>query len=116
MGGRIRMAEGMDVDVAAGVEFPRTYGSARRVEWFLGKMLRKCCAGMWMEMCFCRGLRCSKRGVETGNDRLFHVGELIPRPKNDGRHERTNARASFAHDGDKHLFERKHRRRSLHSP
>ena len=27
---RIRMAEGTDVDVAAGVEFPRTYGSARR--------------------------------------------------------------------------------------
>ena len=36
---------------------------------------------MCLEMCFCRRLRCSKRGVETGNDRLFPVGELIPRPK-----------------------------------
>ena len=28
MAGWIRMAVAMDVDVAAGVEFPRTYGSA----------------------------------------------------------------------------------------
>ena len=53
--------------------------------------------------------------VETGNDRLFPCGRVDPKTKNDGRHERTNARASFAHDGDKHLDERKHRRRVLHS-
>ena len=42
-----------------------------------------------------------KTGVlKLGMTDIFHVGELIPRPKNDGRHERTNARASFAHDGD----------------
>ena len=41
MVGRIRMAEGMDVDVAA-VEFLRTYGSARRAEWFSGDVVRKC--------------------------------------------------------------------------
>ena len=54
--------------------------------------------------------------VETGNDRFFHVGELIPRPRNDGMHERTDARASLAHDGDKHVDERKHRTGVFHSP
>ena len=54
--------------------------------------------------------------VETGNDRLFPCGRVDPKSKNDGRHERTNGRASFAHDGDKHLDERKHRTRFLHSP
>ena len=61
MAGRIRMAEGMDVEVAAGVEFPRTYGSARRADWFFGEVVRKCRAGMCLEMCFCRRLQCSKR-------------------------------------------------------
>ena len=42
MAGWIRMAEGIDVDVAAGVEFLRTYGSARRAEWFFGEVVRKC--------------------------------------------------------------------------
>ena len=55
-------------------------------------------------------------GVETGNDRLFPCRRVDPKTKNDGRHERTNARASFAHDGDKHLDEHKHRTRVLHSP
>ena len=58
-----------------------------------------------------------KTGVlKLGMTDIFHVGELIPRPKNDGRHERANARASFAHDGDKHLDERKHRTGVFHSP
>ena len=48
------------------------------------------------------------RGVETGNDRLFPCGRVDPKTKNDG--------ASFAHDGDKHLHEPKHRTRVLHSP
>ena len=39
MAGQIRMAEAMDVDVAAGVDFPRTYGSARRAEWFFGEVV-----------------------------------------------------------------------------
>ena len=42
MAGWIRMAVGMDVDVAAGVEFLRTFGSARRAEWFSGEVMRKC--------------------------------------------------------------------------
>ena len=42
MAGRVRMAAGMDVDVATGVEIPRTYGSARRAEWFFGEVVRKC--------------------------------------------------------------------------
>ena len=36
------MAAGMDVDVAAGVEIPRTFGSARRAEWSFGDVARKC--------------------------------------------------------------------------
>ena len=36
-----------------------------------------------------------------------------PKTKNEERYGRTNARASFAHDGDKHLDERKHRTRVL---
>ena len=47
--------------------------------------------------------------VETGNDRLFPRGRVDPKTKNDERYERTNARASFAHDGDKHWDEPKHR-------
>ena len=39
MAGQIRMAAGMDVDVAAGVDFPRTYGSMRRAEWFFGEVV-----------------------------------------------------------------------------
>ena len=31
-------------------------------------------------------------------------------------HERTSARASFAHDGDKHMDEPKHRTKDLHCP
>ena len=58
-----------------------------------------------------------KTGVlKLGMTDFFHVGELIPRPKNDERYERTDARASFAHDGDKRLDEPKHRTRVLHSP
>ena len=40
--GRVRMARDMDVDVAAGVEMPRTFGSARRAEWPFGVLARKC--------------------------------------------------------------------------
>ena len=47
--------------------------------------------------------------VETGNDRLFPCGRVDPKAKKDGRHERPNARESFAHGGDKHVDERKHR-------
>ena len=36
------MAVGMDVDVAAGVEMPRTFGSARRAKWPFGDVARKC--------------------------------------------------------------------------
>ena len=71
---------------------------------------------MCLETRFCRRLRCSKRGVETGNDRLFPCGRVDPKSTNDERYERTNARASFAHDGDLHSDERKHRTRVLHSP
>ena len=35
------MAVGMDVGVAA-VDFLRTFGSARRAEWFSGEVVRKC--------------------------------------------------------------------------
>ena len=56
------------------------------------------------------------RCVETGNDRLFPCGRVDPKSKKDERYERTNARASSAHDGDKHLDGPKHRTRVLHSP
>ena len=36
------MARDMDVDVAAGLEMLRTFGSARRAEWPFGDMARKC--------------------------------------------------------------------------
>ena len=54
-------------------------------------------------------------GVETGNYRLFPCGRVDPKTKNDGRHERTNARANFAHGGGKHVDERKHRTGVFHS-
>ena len=56
------------------------------------------------------------RGVEIGNDRLFRFGRADPKTKNEERSERTNARASYAHDGDKHMEEPKHRTGVLHSP
>ena len=40
--GRVRMARDMDVDVAAGVEMPRSFGSARRAEWPFRDVARKC--------------------------------------------------------------------------
>ena len=61
MAGWILMTFFIHVDVAAGVEFLRTFGSARRAEWFSGEVMRKCCAGMCLETRFCRSLRCSKR-------------------------------------------------------
>ena len=58
-----------------------------------------------------------KTGVlKLGMRDLFHAERVDPKTKNDGRHERTNARASFAHDGDKHVDERKHRTGVFHSP
>ena len=36
--------------------------------------------------------------VETGNDRLFPCARVDTKTKIDGRHERSGARASFAHD------------------
>ena len=36
------MAVGMDVDVAAGAELLRSFGSARRAEWCSGEVVRKC--------------------------------------------------------------------------
>ena len=39
---RVRMARDMDVDVAAGVEMPRSFGSARRAEWPFRDVARKC--------------------------------------------------------------------------
>ena len=54
--------------------------------------------------------------LKLGMTDFFPCGRVDPKTKKDGRHERTNARASFAHDGDKHLDERKHRTRVLHSP
>ena len=59
---------------------------------------------------------CESVELECVWKRFCRSGRVDPKTKNDGRHERTNARASFAHDGDKHLDERKHRTRILHSP
>ena len=64
----------------------------------------------------CRRLRCSNGDVESGNDRLFPCGRVDPKTKNDGRHERPNARESFAHDGDKHVDERKPQNMSFSQP
>ena len=59
------MARGMDVDVAAGVEMPRTFGSARRAEWPFGV------AGFF-----------AQRGdLKPGMTEYFLVVELIPRPQ-----------------------------------
>ena len=54
--------------------------------------------------------------LKLGMTDVFHVGELIPRPKNDERYERTKARESYAHDGDKHMDEPKHRTKDMHCP
>ena len=57
-----------------------------------------------------------KTGVlKLGMTDFFHLADLIPRPKSEERSERTNARASYAHDGEKHMDEPKHRTRVLHS-
>ena len=95
MAGRIRMAEGMDVDVAAGVEFPRTYGM----------VLRRCESLSWN---VAGDVFLSQTSMlKTGVLKLGMTDFSRSQNKNDGRHERTNGRGGLAHDGDKHVDERK---------
>ena len=54
--------------------------------------------------------------LKLGMTDFFHLGELIPRPKKEERSERTTARASCAHDGDKQMDELKHRTRFFAQP
>ena len=54
--------------------------------------------------------------LKLGMTDFFHLGELIPRPRNEERSERTTARASCAHDGDKQMDEPKHRTRVFAQP
>ena len=76
------MEVGMDVDVAAGVEFPRTYGSARRAEWFFGEVVRKVLSWNVAGNEFLSQSLLLETGVlKLGMTDVFHVVELIPRPK-----------------------------------
>ena len=115
MAGQIRTAVGMHVDVAAGVARGRMV-----LRDMQNGSLEKWCEsvepGRCLEMFLSQTSMLKTEVLKLGTTDFFHVGELTPRPTTMAKHERTNARASSAHDGDKHVDERKHRTGVFHSP
>ena len=86
------MARDMDVDVAAGVEMPRSFGSARRAEWpseMWHESVELECGGVFLSLVSNVGDR------KPGMTDFFLVGELIPRPQlNDDLNDFTSASAA----------------------
>ena len=77
----------MDVDVAAGVEIPRTFGSARRADWFFGDVVPflildvKVLSWKVSGDLFLSQTSMLETGLlKPGMTDFFHVGESIPRP------------------------------------
>ena len=110
MVGRIRMAEGMDVDVGCWSEISEDAWFCETCRMVPSVMLRESVELERVWRCVLSKTSMLKMGMlKLGMTDVVPCGRVDPMTENDGRHERPNVRESFAHDGDKHVDERKHR-------